>query len=345
MFTGLVSGVGEVVRVRALPGAREFSIRSSYAGEDLPQGASVAVQGVCLTLIEPGIGSVFKVRAGAETLRRSVLGRFKRGDRVHLELALRATDRLGGHLVQGHVDGVGRVRRRGRIGGRGRVWGRRGQWRGRGCRLRLRRRTGHAAPGGLRGGGHRRHPQGDARQGGGEGGGDVTYHGPGQLVGYPVLDLRGHGQDLHRYLRTLEAALIGAAAAVGVAAGRIPGKTGVWIDAEATGGCVPRKLASIGVHVSRWVAWHGFALNVTDAALSGFDLIVPCGLAGVRMTALSAEAGRPVSLPEAAAAVRDAFAEAFGVRVTPAAAALYNAVPLRYNGRELPQKCDSGGRG
>ncbi len=151
-----------------------------------------------------------------------------------------------------------------------------------------------------------------------ERGGDVTYHGPGQLVGYPVLDLRGHGQDLHRYLRTLEAALIGAAAAVGVAAVRVPGKTGVWIEGEATRGCVPRKLASIGVHVSRWVAWHGFALNVTDAALSGFDLIVPCGLAGVTMTTLSAEAGRPVSLPEAAAAVRAAFAEAFGVRVTTA---------------------------
>lgn len=140
-----------------------------------------------------------------------------------------------------------------------------------------------------------------------ERGGDVTYHGPGQLVGYPILDLRGHGRDLHGYLRKLEAVLIGAAARLGVGAGRVPGRTGVWVG--------PRKLASIGIHVSRWVSWHGFALNVTDAVLPGFDLIVPCGLAGVTMTTLSAEAGRPVSLPEAAAAVREAFAGVFGVRL------------------------------
>ncbi len=158
-----------------------------------------------------------------------------------------------------------------------------------------------------------------------ERGGDVTYHGPGQLVGYPILDLRGHGCDLHRYLRGLEEVLIRTAARFGVPAGRVPGKTGVWVGPGAPRTGAPeaggrragtvRKLASIGIHVSRWVAWHGFALNVTDAALPGFELIVPCGLAGVAMTSLTSEAGRPVSLPEAAAAVREAFAGTFGVRI------------------------------
>jgi lipoate-protein ligase B len=136
-----------------------------------------------------------------------------------------------------------------------------------------------------------------------ERGGDVTYHGPGQLVGYPVLDLRRHGQDLHRYLRALEEVLIRSAAAFGVEAGRLPGKTGVWV--------ADRKLASIGIHVSRWVAWHGFALNVTEECLPGFDLIVPCGLAGVRMTALGREAGRPVRLEEVVTTVVEPFYATF----------------------------------
>lgn len=163
-----------------------------------------------------------------------------------------------------------------------------------------------------------------------ERGGDVTYHGPGQLVGYPILDLRGHGEDLHRYLRALEETLIRAAARFAVVAGRIPGKTGVWVERStrlaqvgeqgeaAERGSRPRKLASIGVHVSRWITWHGFALNVTGEALSGFDLIVPCGLSGVRMTSLEAEGGRGVSLAEAAAAVRESFADVFGVEVAAA---------------------------
>jgi lipoate-protein ligase B len=161
-----------------------------------------------------------------------------------------------------------------------------------------------------------------------ERGGDVTYHGPGQLVGYPILDLRGHGEDLHRYLRTLEAVLIGVAARFGVEAARVPGKTGVWVGHDAARPSAPeagappagaaRKLASIGVHVSRWITWHGFALNVTGEALSGFDLIVPCGLSGVRMTSLEAEGGRGVSLAEAAAAVRESFADVFGVEVAAA---------------------------
>ena len=115
-----------------------------------------------------------------------------------------------------------------------------------------------------------------------ERGGDVTFHGPGQLVGYPILDLKHHRLDLHWYLRQLEAALIAVLEDLGVTGERSPGYTGVW-----TGG---RKIASIGVHVKQWVTWHGFALNVlTD--LSYFDLIVPCGIAGVEMTSLQKELG------------------------------------------------------
>lgn len=113
-----------------------------------------------------------------------------------------------------------------------------------------------------------------------ERGGDVTYHGPGQLVGYPIFDLREHRQDLHWFLRALEDVLISALSHFGVPGERHPGYTGVW-----TAG---RKIASIGIHVRQWVSWHGFALNVlTD--LSYFDLIVPCGIPNVTMTSLQKE--------------------------------------------------------
>ena len=115
-----------------------------------------------------------------------------------------------------------------------------------------------------------------------ERGGDVTWHGPGQLVGYPILDLRGHREDLHWYLRTLEDVLIDTLESLGVPADRHPGRTGVW-----TAG---RKIASIGVHAKRWVTWHGFALNVSNS-LEGFELIVPCGLQGVTMTSVQDERG------------------------------------------------------
>ena len=116
-----------------------------------------------------------------------------------------------------------------------------------------------------------------------ERGGDVTYHGPGQLVGYPIFDLREHKQDLHWYLRQLEEVLIVALGEFGIAAERNAGYTGVW-----TGG---RKIASIGVHAKQWMTWHGFALNVTTD-LSAFDLIVPCGIPGVVMTSVAAETQR-----------------------------------------------------
>jgi lipoyl(octanoyl) transferase len=115
-----------------------------------------------------------------------------------------------------------------------------------------------------------------------ERGGDVTFHGPGQLVGYPILDLRQHRQDLHWYLRTLEQALIDALGELDIPAERNSGWTGVWTRGK--------KIASIGIHVKQWVTWHGFALNVTTE-LGWFDRIVPCGIPGVVMTSVERETG------------------------------------------------------
>lgn len=137
-----------------------------------------------------------------------------------------------------------------------------------------------------------------------ERGGDVTYHGPGQLVGYPIVDLRAFNEDIGRYVRTLEAALIAALGRWGIAAGRLAGFPGVW-----AGGA---KVAAIGVAVKRKVTMHGFALNV-DPDLGAFDLINPCGL-GRPVTSIARLLGRPVSLDEAAPAVRGALADAFEVR-------------------------------
>ena len=116
-----------------------------------------------------------------------------------------------------------------------------------------------------------------------ERGGDVTYHGPGQLVGYPILDLQQLRPDLHWYLRQLEAALIAALAALEVPAERVPGLTGVWTEG--------RKIASIGIHVRQWITFHGFALNVVND-LNPFGLIVPCGISDVVMTSVAAERER-----------------------------------------------------
>ena len=122
-----------------------------------------------------------------------------------------------------------------------------------------------------------------------ERGGDVTFHGPGQLVVYPIVDLQVHKPDLHWYLRMLEEACIRVCDGFGIEAGRQKGQTGVWVDG--------RKIASIGVHARQWVTWHGFALNVTTD-LSFFDLMVPCGIPDVRMTSIAAELvsrGEPVA--------------------------------------------------
>ncbi|HEY1476351.1 MAG TPA: lipoyl(octanoyl) transferase LipB, partial [Chthoniobacterales bacterium] len=118
-------------------------------------------------------------------------------------------------------------------------------------------------------------------------GGQATYHGPGQLVGYPIIDLRIRGRDVHHYLRKLENILIDLLADFGLQGVRIDGKTGVWIQ--------DRKIASIGVGVRKWVTMHGFALNVASD-LSGFQNITPCGLSGVRMTSISGELATEVSL-------------------------------------------------
>jgi lipoyl(octanoyl) transferase len=142
-----------------------------------------------------------------------------------------------------------------------------------------------------------------------ERGGDVTFHGPGQLVGYPILDLRGHRQDLHWYLRRLEDVLIQALGALGIEADRNPGLTGVW-----TAG---RKIASIGIHVKQWVTLHGFALNVTTD-LDPFDLIVPCGIRQVVMTSVAAELLRADSeslIAEVRERVVGAFCDVFGFSV------------------------------
>ncbi len=141
-----------------------------------------------------------------------------------------------------------------------------------------------------------------------ERGGDVTFHGPGQLVGYPIFDLTEHRTDLHWFLRQLEQALIVALEQLGIAARRRERYTGVWVQ--------DRKIASIGIHVRQWVTWHGFALNVTTD-LSYFDLIVPCGIPGVRMTSVHRELGEraPQNLwARALDSVVLGFAQVFGER-------------------------------
>ena len=157
-----------------------------------------------------------------------------------------------------------------------------------------------------------------------ERGGDVTFHGPGQLVGYPIIDLKGHRKDLHWYLRQVEQSLIDALATLGVSAERNQGYTGVWTAGQpaarspqpSTSPSSARKLASIGVHARVWVTWHGFALNVrTD--LSYFDLIVPCGIEGVVMTTIERELGAPIADESVRQAVSDAFAALFALDVVP----------------------------
>lgn len=145
-----------------------------------------------------------------------------------------------------------------------------------------------------------------------ERGGDVTWHGPGQLVGYPIVNLSEHREDLHWYLRVLEQALIDAMATFDIPAERVQGKTGVWTR--------DRKIASIGIHVKQWVTLHGFALNV-QPDLSWFDWIVPCGLTGVTMTSIAREREDgldPTARWRAAvAAVTASLADALGLEPHP----------------------------
>ena len=161
-------------------------------------------------------------------------------------------------------------------------------------------------------------------------GGKSTYHGPGQLVCYPILDLNRHGRDLRKYLRDLEEAILRTVAAFGVEAARIDGLTGVWLHAP------PRKLASIGVHASRWVTTHGYALNVDLDPTPFTEWITACGLEDAVFTTMTRELGRPVAVDEVRPAAADALADVFGLeleelRLEDAAGLL--PVPLR---DELP---------
>lgn len=141
-----------------------------------------------------------------------------------------------------------------------------------------------------------------------ERGGDMTYHGPGQLVGYPILNLAEHGCDLHRYLRQLEEVLIMTISSFGIAAGRSLGRTGVWVGES--------KIASLGIHVSRWITRHGFALNI-NMDLAPFELIVPCGIHGAKATSMTQELSRPISVREVMAALIERFEVEFGVPLLP----------------------------
>jgi len=133
-------------------------------------------------------------------------------------------------------------------------------------------------------------------------GGDITYHGPGQLVGYPIIDLKPDRCDVHRYVRDLEEVLIRVAADYGLTGERVAGLTGVWIGGE--------KVAAIGVRIARWITSHGFALNVTTD-LDYFNLIVPCGIADRGVTSLSKLIGRPIERREAEDRVIQRFSEVF----------------------------------
>jgi len=136
-------------------------------------------------------------------------------------------------------------------------------------------------------------------------GGDITFHGPGQLVGYPILDLNKKGRDLHRYLRGLEESIILVLEDFGIKANRIEGLTGVWVKGN--------KIASIGVGVKRWITYHGFALNV-NTNLSYFDMIVPCGIPDVRMTSIAGWLGNKegISVEDVEEAVIESFTKTFG---------------------------------
>lgn len=143
-------------------------------------------------------------------------------------------------------------------------------------------------------------------------GGDITYHGPGQIVGYPILDLTGHRRDVRWYVEQLEETMIHASAEYGISARRVDGRHGIWVDTAAG----EEKLAAIGVHLSRWVTSHGFAYNVSTD-LRYFDLIVPCGISGRRATSLERLLGCAVDANEARERLASHFAAVFRREIIP----------------------------
>ncbi|SFB77405.1 lipoyl(octanoyl) transferase [Parapedobacter composti] len=142
-------------------------------------------------------------------------------------------------------------------------------------------------------------------------GGDITYHGPGQIVGYPILDLDNFFTDIHRYLRTLEEAVIRTLADYGIAAGRYPGYTGVWLDAD---NARARKICAMGVRASRWVTMHGFAFNV-NTDLTYFGNIVPCGIDDKDVTSMQRELGTPQNIDAVKQRLKTHIADLFGMEL------------------------------
>lgn len=177
-------------------------------------------------------------------------------------------------------------------------------------------------------------------------GGDITYHGPGQMVAYPVIQLAEIRRDVVWYVRQLEEAMLRASAAFGVASFRVAGCTGVWAAPTSAAGSFPEKekLGAIGVHISRWVTSHGLAYNVSTD-LRYFDLIVPCGIAGCRSTSLEKLLGRSVSLEEFAPELVAGFGQALGLEMVSARRDELNGwLDRSMNGAELEPANPSGGR-
>ncbi len=143
-------------------------------------------------------------------------------------------------------------------------------------------------------------------------GGDITYHGPGQIVGYPILDLEHYETDLGKYMRNLEEVIIRTLAHYNITAGRLPGSTGVWLDADVKGRA--RKICAMGVRCSRWVTMHGFALNV-NTDLRYFDYIVPCGISDKSVTSIKKELGRSVDESEVKGVLLNEFGTVFNSEI------------------------------
>lgn len=141
-------------------------------------------------------------------------------------------------------------------------------------------------------------------------GGDITYHGPGQIVGYPILDLENFFTDIHRYMRSLEEAVIRTLAVFGLPAGRVPGLTGVWIEPD--NDKAARKVCALGVKTSRWVTMHGFAFNV-NTDLNYFNHIVPCGINDKAVTSMERELGAKQNMAEVRTVLKEKIAEQFGI--------------------------------